>query len=105
MRIFTTGEVAKLCQCAPRTVVKWCNKGLLAHFHLPGSGRDRRITEDNLRKFLAENEMPPVEELEAEQSVIRIDCGHLTPEQRQSLLDDFHQNRCTLLAIGQQPVV
>ncbi len=57
MRVFTTGQVAKICKVAPRTVTKWFDSGLLVGYRLPG-GMDRRIPEDSLREFLQRHNMP-----------------------------------------------
>ena len=40
--IFTTGQVAKICKVAPRTVSKWFDSGRLRGYRIPGS-QDRRI--------------------------------------------------------------
>jgi len=62
----TTGEVAKHCGVAPRTVTKWTDSRRLKAYKLPGSG-DRRIVQGDLIDFLREYQMPvPVELLPAE---------------------------------------
>jgi len=55
--VFTTGEVAKICCVAPRTVAKWIDSGLLRGYRLPGS-QDRRVPVENLIRFLRERGMP-----------------------------------------------
>jgi len=55
--VFTTGEVAKICRAAPRTVAKWFDSGRLKGYRIPGS-QDRRIPVENLVLFLKENGMP-----------------------------------------------
>lgn len=55
--VLTTGEVAKLCHCAPRTVARWVDLGLLKGYRIPGS-QDRRIPRENLVRFLLANNMP-----------------------------------------------
>src|SRR5512140_1444860 len=40
--VLTTGEVAKICNVAPRTVSKWFDSGSLKGYKIPGS-KDRRI--------------------------------------------------------------
>lgn len=62
--IFTTGQVAKICKVAPRTVSKWFDSGRLRGYRIPGS-QDRRIPRANLISFLKEHGMP-LGELEAE---------------------------------------
>jgi excisionase family DNA binding protein len=55
--IFTTGQVARLCKVAPRTVTKWFDAGSLRGYRIPGS-QDRRIPRENLIRFLKEHGMP-----------------------------------------------
>lgn len=57
MRVFTTGQVAKICKVAPRTVSKWFDSKDLVGYRIPSS-KDRRIPEANLREFMSINEMP-----------------------------------------------
>ena len=57
MKVFTTGQVAKICKVAPRTVSKWFDSGRLKGYRIPGS-QDRRIPRDCLIKFLKEHGMP-----------------------------------------------
>ncbi len=67
-KVFTTGNVARLCQVSPRTVTIWFDKGLLEGYRLPGS-TDRRITRSSLVKFLEANGMPPLEDKETYDNV------------------------------------
>lgn len=55
--IFTTGQVAKICKVAPRTVSKWFDSGRLQGYRIPGS-QDRRIPRQHLIRFLKEHGMP-----------------------------------------------
>src|SRR5437763_15113384 len=63
-KVFTTGQVAKICKVAPRTVSKWFDSGRLRGYRIPGS-HDRRIPREHLIKFLKEHGMP-LGELEEE---------------------------------------
>ncbi len=63
-KVFTTGQVAKICKVAPRTVSKWFDTGRLRGYRIPGS-QDRRIPREHLIKFLKEHGMP-LGELEEE---------------------------------------
>jgi excisionase family DNA binding protein len=63
-KVFTTGQVAKICKVAPRTVSKWFDSGRLRGYRIPGS-QDRRIPREHLVRFLKEHGMP-LGELEAE---------------------------------------
>jgi excisionase family DNA binding protein len=55
--ILTTGEVARICNVAPRTVSKWFDNGQLRGYRIPGS-RDRRIPLDQLVRFMKAHGMP-----------------------------------------------
>src|SRR5947208_10749573 len=64
-KVFTTGQVAKICKVAPRTVSKWFDSGRLRGYRIPGS-KDRRIPREQLIRFLKEHGMP-LGELEEEE--------------------------------------
>jgi excisionase family DNA binding protein len=55
--VLTTGEVAKICNVAPRTVSKWFDKGQLKGYRIPGS-KDRRIPLNELVRFMKVHNMP-----------------------------------------------
>jgi excisionase family DNA binding protein len=55
--VLTTGEVAKLCNVAPRTVSKWFDSGHLRGYRIPGS-KDRRIPLDQLVRFMRAHGIP-----------------------------------------------
>jgi excisionase family DNA binding protein len=55
--VLTTGEVARLCGVAPRTVSKWFDAGQLRGFKIPGS-RDRRIPRECLVRFMRAHGIP-----------------------------------------------
>jgi len=55
--ILTTGEVAKICNVAPRTVSKWFDSGQLRGYRIPGS-KDRRIPLASLVKFMKQHNIP-----------------------------------------------
>jgi excisionase family DNA binding protein len=55
--VLTTGDVAKICNVAPRTVSKWFDKGQLKGYRIPGS-KDRRIPVNELIRFMKLNNMP-----------------------------------------------
>lgn len=55
--VLTTGEVAKICNVAPRTVSKWFDSGTLKGYRIPGS-RDRRIPTSELIKFMKAHGIP-----------------------------------------------
>jgi len=69
-RVLTTGEVAKICKVAPRTVSKWFDTGQLRGYRIPGS-RDRRIPFDQLVKFMKVYGIP-LDEIETGQTRVLI---------------------------------
>lgn len=55
--IYTTGEVAKICNVTIRTVIKWFESGELQGFKIPNS-RDRRIPRERLVEFMQKHSIP-----------------------------------------------
>jgi excisionase family DNA binding protein len=55
--VLTTGDVAKICNVAPRTVSKWFDSGQLKGYRIPGS-KDRRIPLSELLRFMKVHNMP-----------------------------------------------
>jgi excisionase family DNA binding protein len=55
--VLTTGEVARICRVAPRTVSKWVDSGKLRGYRIPGS-RDRRIPLPQLIAFMRAHDIP-----------------------------------------------
>lgn len=55
--VLTTGQVAKICHVAPRTVSKWFDSGQLRGYRIPGS-KDRRIPLDQLVRFMQAHGIP-----------------------------------------------
>lgn len=55
--VLTTGQVAQICNVAPRTVTKWFDAGQLKGYRIPGS-RDRRIPTSELIRFMKAHDMP-----------------------------------------------
>ncbi len=55
--VLTTGEVAKICNVASRTVSKWFDSGQLRGYRIPGS-KDRRIPVANLIPFMKSHGIP-----------------------------------------------
>jgi excisionase family DNA binding protein len=87
-KVFTTGQVAKICKVAPRTVSKWFDSGRLRGYRIPGS-QDRRIPREHLIRFLKEHGMP-LGELEEEgwHKVLIIGAEKLFIDRVQELLPD-----------------
>jgi len=55
--VLTTGDVARICNVAPRTVSKWFDSGQLKGYRIPGS-KDRRIPVSELIRFMKIHNMP-----------------------------------------------
>lgn len=55
--VLTTGDVAKICNVAARTVSKWFDGGQLKGYRIPGS-RDRRIPVRELIRFMKSHDIP-----------------------------------------------
>ena len=55
--VLTTGEVAKICNVAARTVSKWFDNGQIEGYRIPGS-KDRRIPVQALINFMQEHGIP-----------------------------------------------
>ena len=55
--VLTTGEVARICNVAPRTVSKWFDAGQLRGYRIPGS-KDRRIPVEHLVRFMRAHGIP-----------------------------------------------
>lgn len=91
-KVFTTGQVAKICKVAPRTVSKWFDSGRLVGYRIPGS-QDRRIPREHLIRFLKEHQMPLGElEDEAFSKVLLIGTDRTLIDRLKSLMpanDDF----------------
>jgi excisionase family DNA binding protein len=87
-KVFTTGQVAKICKVAPRTVSKWFDSGRLRGYRIPGS-QDRRIPRESLIRFLKEHGMP-LGELEEEglHKVLIIGAEKVFIDRLQNLLAD-----------------
>ena len=58
--VLTTGDVARICHVAPRTVSKWFDNGQLKGYRIPGS-KDRRIPLSELIRFMKVHNMPTAE--------------------------------------------
>ena len=55
--VLTTGQVAEICNVAPRTVTKWFDSGRLKGYRIPGS-KDRRIPTNELIRFMKAHDIP-----------------------------------------------
>jgi len=74
--VLTTGQVARICNVAPRTVSKWFDSGQLRGYRIPGS-KDRRIPVSHLVRFMRAHNMP-LDSLETGQTEILLVDGDPT---------------------------
>ncbi len=56
-KVFTTGQVARICNVTTQTVTKWIDSGRLKGYRIPGS-RARRVTRGDLKKFIEDHKIP-----------------------------------------------
>ena len=99
-KVFTTGQVAKICKVAPRTVSKWFDSGRLKGYRIPGS-QDRRIPREQLIRFLKEHGMP-LGELEEEEwhKVLLIGTEKLFNDRIKELLPEVDDYKYELAQSG-----
>ncbi|HEY8504665.1 MAG TPA: response regulator [Gemmataceae bacterium] len=99
-KVFTTGQVAKICKVAPRTVSKWFDSGRLRGYRIPGS-QDRRIPREQLIRFLKEHGMP-LGELEEEEwhKILVIGAEKLFIDRIQELLPESEDYKYVVAQSG-----
>lgn len=99
-KVFTTGQVAKICKVAPRTVSKWFDSGRLRGYRIPGS-QDRRIPREHLIKFLKEHGMP-LQGLEAEglHKILLVGCDPSVVDGLQDLLPEYQDFKYAVASSG-----
>jgi excisionase family DNA binding protein len=85
--VLTTGEVAKICNVAPRTVSKWFDSGSLPGYRIPGS-KDRRIPLNQLIKFMKAHGMPLDGLMTGSTRVLIVDDEHDIVEVIEKVLED-----------------
>ncbi len=56
-KVFTPGQVAKICNVTTQTVTKWIDSGRLDGYRIPGS-KARRVTRENLIQFIKAHNIP-----------------------------------------------
>lgn len=95
--IFTTGQVAKICKVAPRTVSKWFDSGRIQGYRIPGS-QDRRIPRAHLIEFLRKHGLP-LDGLELEDERLSIFC-FTAMENRAAVTGVFSSDSTIVLECG-----
>ena len=71
-QVLTTGQVARICKVAPRTVSKWVDSGQLPGYRIPGS-KDRRVPMGELVRFMRAHGIPTDELDEGVRRVVVFD--------------------------------
>ena len=56
-KLYTTGEVAKICNLSQQTIIRCFDAGRVEGFRIPGS-KFRRIPHESLIKFMQSNDIP-----------------------------------------------
>jgi excisionase family DNA binding protein len=69
-KVFTSGEVARICGVSPDTVSRWFDLGQIQGYRL-GPGGDRRIPLESLRQFM-QNHGIPLDRLEEDERRILV---------------------------------
>ena len=89
--VYTTYQVAKLCNVHHTTVINWINLKKLPGYTTPGG--HRRIEKADLVKFMEENEIPiPVELKKREKRILIVDDDpEALDELSQALNDDKYE--------------
>ncbi|MEM8874058.1 MAG: response regulator [Planctomycetota bacterium] len=85
--VLTTGEVAKICNVAPRTVSKWFDSGQLTGYRIPGS-KDRRIPLNQLIRFMKQHGIPLNGLMTGATRVLIVDDEHDIVEVLEKILED-----------------
>ncbi|MCC6239518.1 MAG: response regulator [Phycisphaerales bacterium] len=85
--VLTTGEVAKICNVAPRTVSKWFDSGALLGYRIPGS-KDRRIPLNQLIRFMKQHGMPLNGLMSGRTRIMIVDEEHDIVEVLEKILED-----------------
>lgn len=69
-KVYTSGDVAKICGVSPDTVSRWFDMGHIEGYRL-GPGGDRRIPHQGLRDFMIKHGIP-LDRLDAERQCILV---------------------------------
>ena len=83
--VLTTGEVAKICNVASRTVSKWFDSGQLKGYRIPGS-KDRRIPVSSLVTFMKGHGIPLDGLMSGDTRVLVVDSDDQVIESLQNIL-------------------
>jgi excisionase family DNA binding protein len=85
--VLTTGEVAKVCNVAARTVSKWFDSGQIEGYRIPGS-KDRRIPVQALLNFMQDHGIPFDGQMSGNTRVLIVDCDEEVCSTLQRVFND-----------------
>lgn len=88
---YTTGDIAEICSCTPRTVSKWIDSGQMKGIRLPLSN-DRRVHKDDLDLFLSRYGFKPHVEPERDETGASLEEFELALEGRGPLVLLWHDD-------------
>ncbi len=98
-RVFTSGEVARICGVSADTVSRWFDLGHIQGYRL-GPGGDRRIPFDSLRAFMISHGIP-LERLEEDvRSILIVDDDPYYLDIISAALSKLGDNRIILASTG-----
>lgn len=83
--VFTTGEVAEVCQISQQTVIRCFDNGRLKGFRVPGS-RFRRVPREALIQFMKDNGIPVARLQRGKKRILVVDDDPDIVEMLQELL-------------------
>jgi excisionase family DNA binding protein len=84
----TTGEVARICNVAARTVSKWVDTGRLEGYRIPGS-KDRRVHAHALVEFMKQHGIPLSNEARAGTCVLVVDSDRSAAASIKRILEEL----------------
>jgi excisionase family DNA binding protein len=84
----TTGEVARICNVAARTVSKWIDTGRLEGYRIPGS-KDRRVHAQALVEFMKQHNIPMGNEVDTRSCVLVVDPDRTAASTIKQVLEDM----------------
>jgi two-component system, OmpR family, response regulator len=85
-QVFTTGEVAEICNVSQQTIIRCFDSGKLQGFRVPGS-KFRRIPRDALVQFMKENDIPLDQLDSGKRKILIVDDDPAITEMLQDVLE------------------
>ncbi len=97
-RVFTTSQVAVLCNTVPKKVQEWIDGGTLDGYRMPGS-RHRRVTRESLLRFMRANELP-MGDLDGSLKILTITADDGLASRIRETIAGTHDVACNLFEAG-----